>query len=344
MHYWFPQLLKKDVSSVTDLVSILVPARNEEHTIGLLLRSIYEQNFRNYEVLVLDDFSVDNTADMVRESRKTDSRVKLLNGKELPEKMLGKSWACHQLALAAKGRYLLFLDADVVIKDDFITNAVNKLKNDNLALLSVFPDQKMESREEILVVPLMNYLLLSLLPMFLIRKSHLPSFSAAVGQCMLYDAPTYKKHSIHLAVGNNITEDIASMKFLKELGYNCHSVLGNGFIECRMYRNYTEGIEGFAKNILSGFGNSYTALLLYLFLSFFAYLWFLWFIPKTHLWLAFILIGYMRFMISKISRQNVFDNIVYHPWQMLTLIHISLLAIQKKITKTSKWKGRITDL
>ncbi len=344
LNYWFPQVLENDGAPVTDLVSVLIPARNEEHTIGLLLQSIHEQNFKNCEVLVLDDFSEDNTASVVKEFRKTDVRVKLLQGKELPEKMLGKNWACHQLAMAAKGKYLLFLDADVTIKDDFISNAVNTLKKDNLALLSVFPDQKMESREEILVVPLMNYLLLSLLPMFLIRKSSIPAFSAAVGQCMLYNAAIYKKHSVHLAVGANITEDIASMKLLKDQGYSCHSVMGNGFIECRMYRNYTEGIEGFSKNILTAFGNNYIGLPVYLFLTLGAYLIFMWFIPKTNLWLAFILIGYMRFMISKISRQNIFNNIVYHPWQMLTLIHISLLAIHKKITKTNQWKGRATDL
>lgn len=340
INFWFPQKLKESTAQEKDLVSILVPARNEEKNIDKLLRSIVNQGYKNYEVIVLDDYSDDNTSALVNQFRKIDPKVKLIQGKELPRNMLGKNWACHQLAQAAKGKYLLFLDADVMINSGLIQSSLAYLKKEELALLSVFPDQLMETREEKLVVPLLNYLLLSMIPLILIRKSSFPSLSAANGQCMLFDAAIYKKHQFHLSVGNKITEDIASMKLAKSLGYKTQSLLGNGLIQCRMYKSYDEGLEGFSKNILSGFGNSIPGLFFFLFFTVFSYVFFLWFVPKTNVWLCFIIIIYMKLMISILSRQNIFDNIVYHPWQMLSLIHISLLAIKKHLTKTIEWKGR----
>ena len=332
LNYWFPQQLNEEPGAVTDLVSILIPVRNEENNIKLLLDSIYEQDFKNYEVIVMDVSSKDDTTQIVQECRKTDSKVRLVQGKELPDGLSGTNQARHQLAQVAKGKYLLFPDTRTQIKPGFIKNAVNLLKRENLALLSVFPDQLMESREEKLLVPLKNYLLLTLLPMFLLRKSALPAFAFADGQCTLYDAAVYKKIKPGPNTESKISDDASGMNRLKELGYNVHSVLGNGFIQCRLYRSYSEGLEDFSENILSFFGRSITILALFLFFTLFSYAVFLWSIPKTNVWLAFIIIVYMRIMISKLSRQNIFDNIVYHPWQMFTLIHISLLAIQKKMS------------
>lgn len=340
INYWYPQQLEEDTSIPRDRVSILIPARNEEKNIDKLLRSILNQDYKNYEVLVLDDHSTDNTAMLVHQFSKIDPKVRLIKGEPLPPKMLGKNWACHQLGLQAKGNKMLFLDADVQVKNGLIRNALNYQQKENLALLSIFPDQIMETRGEKLVVPLMHYLLLSMLPLILIRKSKFPSLAAANGQFMLFDSHVYRKHLFHLSLANKITEDIECMRLVKKLGYRGQTLLANGFIMCRMYKNYDEGVNGFSKNILSGFGNSVSGLLIYLSSTLFAYLAFMWFVPTANLWLSFILIIYLRIMISKSANQNLINNILYHSWQMLTLVHISFLSVRKLLTKSNEWKGR----
>src|SRR6516165_1759604 len=88
------------------LVSVLIPARNEAHRIGFCLHSLVNQDYPNIEILALDDYSEDGTAQVVKQF----SQVQLLTGEPLPKGWTGKSWACHQLANAARGELLLFAD------------------------------------------------------------------------------------------------------------------------------------------------------------------------------------------------------------------------------------------
>ncbi|HZX58046.1 MAG TPA: glycosyltransferase family A protein, partial [Mucilaginibacter sp.] len=97
-----------------DLVSILIPARNEEENIIRLLESIRRQDYKNYEVLVYDDGSTDRTYVLCSAFAAKHPGFGVIKGGELPEGWLGKNYACAQLAAAAKGSYLLFLDADVI--------------------------------------------------------------------------------------------------------------------------------------------------------------------------------------------------------------------------------------
>ena len=101
-----------DIDGVT--VSILIPARNEENRISECLESLISQCNNVIEIIVLDDRSVDSTSEIVMGFSELDSRVKLMAGEELPSGWIGKHWACHQLSRVARGKYLLFIDADTV--------------------------------------------------------------------------------------------------------------------------------------------------------------------------------------------------------------------------------------
>src|SRR6476661_1421497 len=180
-----------------DKVSILIPARNEEQSLELLLQSILDQHYSNYEVIVLDDNSSDKTYQIAEAFANSDARFKVLRGQELPSDWLGKNFACHQLAAAASGAYLLFLDADECVQDGLIDNAIHRMKLNRLNLLSLFTNQVMKTPGERLVVPLMHFLLLNLLPLRLVRLSKNAAFSAASGQFMLFDRQTYEEYQWH---------------------------------------------------------------------------------------------------------------------------------------------------
>ena len=105
--------LPESENSSEELVSVLIPARNEENNIGNILTDLINQDHRNIEVIVFNDQSEDRTAEIVREFARIDNRIRLIESDGLPEGWLGKNYACHKLSQSATGKYLLFLDADV---------------------------------------------------------------------------------------------------------------------------------------------------------------------------------------------------------------------------------------
>ena len=174
--------LPEDTVGHQPLVSVLIPARNEEGNIRNLLLDLHHLPYPELEILVYDDESSDNTRQIVREFEQRDPRIVLLEGSALPPQWTGKNHACHQLASVARGDYYLFLDADVRIRGNLISHAVARMIKDDLSLISIVPVQQMNTPGARMSVPLMNWILLSLLPMPLIRRSRRPSLAAANGQ------------------------------------------------------------------------------------------------------------------------------------------------------------------
>ncbi|WP_423149568.1 glycosyltransferase [Rubrolithibacter danxiaensis] len=321
-------------------VSILIPVRNEAPNIFNLLNSIKNQSYSNYEVIVLDDGSTDNSYAVASEFADSDKRFRVLRGKELPEDWLGKNYACYQLAQEARGKYLMFIDADEEIKEGLINNSVHRMKINRIALLSLFANQKMETVGEKLVVPLMHLLLLYLLPLRLVKLSSNPALAAASGQFMLFDAEVYQKEQWHLKVKSKVVEDIEIMKCVKRSGYTGEALLANGYIFCRMYTDYKEAINGFSKNLLAGFGYNVAALVCYLLLVMLGPVFIFFYLNLTLLSFLITLIILTRLLVSLQSGQSILQNIVFHPLQMVSLIIISVVSVKKYLTKTTTWKGR----
>ena len=323
-----------------NLVSILIPVRNEAENILPLLDSISKQNYEFFETIILDDHSDDESYKLCHEFSETDNRFTVIRGEKLPENWLGKNFACYQLAKHARGKYLMFLDADEIVFDGLINNAVHRMEIQRLTLLSLFTNQTMLSLGERLTVPLMHFLLLNLLPLRLVKLFQNPAFAAASGQFMLFNADNYHQNQWHSQVKGTVIEDIEIMKLLKVSGYRGEALLANGFIRCRMYKNLNEAIKGFSKNLLAGFNYNISGLLLYLALVI-AGPPLIWFFGGLQLFLfAVSLIVLSRIMISLLSGQNPIINVLLHPFQIIFLLIISVLSIKKFFSKTITWKGR----
>lgn len=323
-----------------DLVSVLIPARNEAEDILPLLESLKQQDYQHIEVYVLDDNSDDNTSEICEAFAQTDARFHTLKGEVLKQGWLGKNFACHQLAKHAKGKYLLFLDADELVKDGLINSAVHRMHMNKLDLLSLFTNQTMKTRGEQLVVPMMHYILLNLLPLRLVFLSKNPAFSAASGQFMMFNAITYHQYKWHKQVKEQVVEDVEIMKRIKQEKLTGEALLANGYIFCRMYKGYNDAINGFSKNMLSGFGNSIPGLVVYLFLVLLGPILILFYLNSQLFFFCCTLILLSRLMISLLSGQSPIINILFHPLQMLSLGIVSFQSIRKKITNKVTWKGR----
>ncbi len=337
-----PVIKNEGESSGEDLISVLIPARNEEGNISNCLQSLTEQNYPKLEILVLDDNSEDNTFCEAASFSEKDSRIKIIKGVPLPEGFTGKNWACHQLSQSASGGYLLFIDADVILEKNSILSAFNEVKRLNLGLLSVFPTQKISSAGEWLIVPLMNWLLLTFLPLYFIysNKSHL--LAAANGQFMFFRRYAYDSTGGHFALKSSITEDIAFARLLKQNNFPVKTYLGGEQIFCRMYSGFKTSFEGFTKNFFPG-----SALGPFIFLILITFLTFCFTVPVLLVFISkififpFMLIILQRILISVKSRQHTLINLLFHPLQitMLIILGINSVIVSKK--KRRQWKGRI---
>jgi glycosyltransferase involved in cell wall biosynthesis len=322
------------------LVSVLIPARNEERNIGNILSDLAGLSYGNLEIIVFDDESTDTTKQIIQAFQRTDSCLSLLTGKPLPAGYTGKNHACHQLALNARGAYFLFLDADVRVKGALLEQALFWMEKKNLALLSIFPVQLMQTFGEKISVPLMNWILLSLLPMSLLRKSRRPSLAAANGQFMLFPAEIYKKFQFHRRFRGERVEDVAIIRFLKKKEEPVETFLGKDNISCRMYLSLGEAIQGFSKNIFLFFGNSIAATILYALLITTAPVWVVLYLPPVG-WIVYVIsILSMRINISVASRQPLFQNLIYFIPQQIIFLAIIVNAIYNRMNRKLIWKGR----
>ncbi len=333
--------VKNDVQFPDKFVSILIPARNEENNISECLDSIINQTYKSYEVIVLDDESTDQTCNIVKRNYGEEKNINLIKGKPLPDNWLGKNWACHQLSQNAKGELLLFLDADVRLHKDSLKIALNFFEETQSNFLSCFPTQKIRNFGEWLVVPLMNFFLLSLLPLRKVFNSNKESFAAANGQFLLIERKAYDLIGGHKAIANKIVEDMELVRTIKKKKLRAITLLGNNFVSCRMYRSFKEAFNGFSKNFYPGFKTKPFIFLTVLSIVIFSFL--LPFIGiffyKNFLY-PISLIILIRSITSYLSNQNIIYNLVLHPLQIILMFLIGINSVWKNKFRQVEWKGR----
>jgi len=336
----FRQPVGRSGQSLAGKISVLIPVRNEENNIGNLLSDLQRTHDPELEILVYDDGSSDNSAVLVKRIADKDHRIRLIPGEELPQGWLGKTHACHRLAMEAQGDCFLFLDADVRIDGNIIRKTVALASENGLCLLSVFPRQIMLTPGEWCTVPLMHFILLSLLPLILVRHSGFSSLSAANGQFMLFDACVYRKYLPHEKMKADKVEDISIARWLKKSGLKVACLTGIPEIQCRMYTGFREAVNGFTKNVSAFFGNS--LLMAFLFWAITTLGWAVvfyacgWIIGLIYL---FALLA-TRIMISLAAKQKVQMNLLFWVPQQITLLFILLKSVQFKINRKYTWKGR----
>ncbi len=324
----------------TRLVSVLIPARNEEKNIDLCLNYILAQDYKNLEVLVLNDQSTDRTSEIVKSFSEKHKNIFCIEGELLPKNWTGKNWACHQLSLNAKGKYFLFIDADVELASTAISSTLKIMLDTKIKMLSVFPTQRIKSFGEWLIVPLMNWLLLAFLPLKKVYASNNVSFIAANGQFSLWDRETYFSIGGHKQVANAVVEDMELARKAK-LQNMIITLLGGNIIFCRMYNSFPNAFKGFSKNFYPGFNLNpiiFIGFVLFLFFLFAASSAFA-FTDSNYL-IVVMLIVLSRILISQMSHQNLFLNVFLHPLQMIFMLIIGINSVLSSLFGFATWKGR----
>ena len=245
------QILDKNT---TEAISVLIPARDEENSIGPALESVLASQVLELEVVVLDDHSADRTAEVVREFAARDSRVRLIESPPLPAGWCGKQHACYTLAGAANYDIFTFLDADVRLAPDALARLARFRADSGAALVSGFPRQETLTLLERLVLPLINWLIVCYLPIRSMRTSATPSLGAGCGQWFLTTRAGYAQAGGHAAVRASLHDGVKLPRAYRRAGLTTDICDATSLATCRMYTNGAAVWRGLAKNAREGLG------------------------------------------------------------------------------------------
>lgn len=234
------------------LVSIIVPARNEEFNLPTLLDSLLETSYQPVEIVLVDDRSTDRTAAMARAYAERDARVRLIAGANLPAGWFGKPWACVQGYRAARGDLLLFTDADTRHAPDLLGRAVGALESGRRDLVTVIGRMVCGSFWERVIMPIIGALLAIRFHPSAVNRAHTASEVIANGQFILVTRESYEAVGTHAAVKHEVAEDLAMAQLYFRAGRPQHFAFALRLLETRMYSSLAGLVEGWSKNVYVG--------------------------------------------------------------------------------------------
>lgn len=248
---WLRMSSRSPAITVGDRVSVLIPVRDEELNIGKCLESLLEQTYTNYEIIVLDDQSADDTWEIITDyERRYPELVKAVKGEPLPSSgWTGKAHAMQQLSTYATGEYFLFTDADTVHSAQSIAWAVSSISKHRVDFVSGYVYPEMKTFGEQLIVPAMYMMSAMLLPLWLIACTKTPALSFAIGQFMMFRKHAYQAIGGYSSVSDYISDDVFICRELKKAGFRTIFLDIKKYVKCRMYHGYRESFNGISKNI-----------------------------------------------------------------------------------------------
>ena len=305
-------------------ISVLIPARNEELNIEACLESLQRQDYPNFEILVLDDGSSDNTANIVARIAAKDNRIQLIRGDSLTEEWAGKPFACYQLAQRARGSWLLFVDADTTHAPHMLRSVLGLALDLRPSLLSGFPRQLATSLPQKVAIPVLYFVILSWLPLWWLQRSKAPKPSLAIGQFLLFPTEEYWRIGGHRAVRSRILEDVWLGVEINRRGGRHVAINLSPVVSCHMYQNIGAMWEGFIKWVYSVASLSPAALVglmvagYVFFLAPFYWLWNDLFVaPAPADWRAIVIfqvatILVMRWLVDNYFKESVISTLL-HP-------------------------------
>ncbi len=248
-----------DSSPIDTSLTLIIPTYNEEINIINCLRALskIKKPSIKFNILVVDDCSNDRTINEAKYCKKkffNDSEeLNIISAGLRPKdkNWVGKNWACFQGAKETKSEWILFIDADVVLGENCLLNALSKAHSENVDLLSLAPKVNCNCLAEWIVQPIMTSLLIIGFPIFNTNdQSNKTSFAA--GPFMLFRNKSYKEIGGHEGTFNEIVEDLSLAKKVKSNNMKLNFLIAIKDISINMYPNFRSLIEGWSKNWFLG--------------------------------------------------------------------------------------------
>ena len=329
------RVIKNSPTKASGSVSVLIPMRNEEANVkGCLSSVLAQKGLDTLEVIAIDDGSTDNTSNEV----KAFPSVELISGEKLPDKWLGKLWACQQLAEKSSGDYLVFVDADVRLSDYAVANSISKMGNWDF--ISPYPRQLTAGFVQKIFQPLLQWSWLSSVPLLIAQKYSIKSMAVANGQFLIIKRDAYFKSGAHAGIKTEVLDDLMLARNLLKQGYKGGVAEASNIATCHMYKNKMELFKGYQKSLWKAFGSVPGTILAIALLIVTGIL------PiistalgSTSGLAAFGLITLSR-MISSLRTGSLPNSAIFHPLAILMLLGLILFSWYGKITNTITWRDR----
>jgi chlorobactene glucosyltransferase len=233
------------------LISVIIPARNEQRNIRRCITSVLVQDYPNFEIICVDDRSNDGTADILAEIAGSNPHLQFIHGAELPAGWAGKPYALVQGVALARGEWICFMDADTFASPELLRSSYIRALQLRADMFSILTAQVLESFWERVVLPLV---FLGLSFGFPAKRVNDPSKPDAIsnGQFILIRRQAYEAIGGHTAVKDRIDEDRALALLAKQSGIRLVLADGRQVASTRMYTSLGEMWEGWTKNIYLG--------------------------------------------------------------------------------------------
>ena len=234
------------------LVSIVVPARNEEHRVlAESIRSILAQDYRAFEVIAIDDRSTDNTLSILKSLEQADYRLHVIQGEDLPAGWLGKPHALHQAIQQARGEWILATDADMIFEKQALRTALATARAEHADAISLIPHFQTESFWERVMIQTWAWVTLMFTIAYRIDNPKTPG-ALGIGGFFLMRCSALGRVGGYEALKNEVVEDVRLAEMIKRSGGRMITVQAPNLLRTRMYRNFGEIWESCTRTWFSG--------------------------------------------------------------------------------------------
>ncbi|HKW18927.1 MAG TPA: glycosyltransferase [Terriglobales bacterium] len=239
-------------------VTIIVPARNEEESIGESLSRLLHLDYPNYEVVAVNDRSTDKTGEIMDDiaacggerTRQSNPSFKIIHMDQLPPGWMGKAHAMWRAAKEASGDWLLFTDADVMFRPDALRRAVAYAEAENTDHLVLFPRMLMKTAGEKMMLAFFQLMFVFGHRPWKVAdpkaKDHI-----GVGAFNLVRRGAYERIGTYEALRFEVVDDMKLGKLIKNAGFRQRNVLGGDLLEIRWARGAVGVIRNLTKNFFA---------------------------------------------------------------------------------------------
>jgi cellulose synthase/poly-beta-1,6-N-acetylglucosamine synthase-like glycosyltransferase len=239
-------------ASGAPLVSVLVPARNEENRVlADCIRSILAQDYGRFEVIAVNDRSTDGTGAILETLAKSNDRLRVIEGEEPPAGWLGKPYAMQQAFNHARGEWILATDADMIFHQAALRTAVDSTLEGKGDAMTLIPHFEASSFWECVMIPTWAWVLLMFTVFYRISNPKTQG-AVGIGGFFLMRRAVLERVGGYEALKDEVLEDVRLAEMIKRSGARLYTGYAPSLLRTRMYRNFGEMWECSTKNWFSG--------------------------------------------------------------------------------------------
>tara|TARA_B100000949_G_C14288239_1_gene455573 strand:+ start:851 stop:1996 length:1146 start_codon:yes stop_codon:yes gene_type:complete len=331
------------------LISIIIPARNEKLNILRCLESIKKQTYSNFEVIVVDDNSTDDTYHIANQFCQNDDRFSLLKLNNDDKTWVGKNRACHEGSKISNGSLLLFIDADTEHQTHSIKSSLSYMQNSNLDVFTMFPQLTCSDFWGKLILPILISMI-NILYSPLLLNSKSTSIAYLIGGFILIKKQIYDDIGGHESIKSSFVEDKSLGERLKKSGYNLKLIRSGNFVTTYSNTGFTNNIDAIQRATSASFIESHLFLgLTSIFLAFIGLVlpyFLIFFITSLEISYSVLILLTITFMgisylieFADINHSKLY--ILFQPITNLIFFYCMILSVFKIYSNSSfVWRGR----